>query len=224
MDWGGSYDPVCMKTVTLEDPDLAGTYTVERQEDGRLVLEPVITSAEEIERRHGLEPRLSRSSKSSTGGCCRPTTKADPWPPTAWRRGMSRFCLEARRAAERYGVEVGKLQACAAEGRDGTHSWRLLEDVLALAGRAVRHGLPDRPAGRPAAAQLSRLRGTSSPKGGTRADRLCARPPAAARPLAVTGGDERQCLAELIAGLREFMGALRAAGERFGRPASARAR
>lgn len=46
----------CMKTVRLEDPDLAGTYTVERQEGGRLVLEPVVTSAEEIERRHGLEP------------------------------------------------------------------------------------------------------------------------------------------------------------------------
>jgi hypothetical protein len=46
----------CVKTVTLEDPDLAGTYTVERQDGGRLVLEPVVTSAEEIERRHGLEP------------------------------------------------------------------------------------------------------------------------------------------------------------------------
>jgi hypothetical protein len=46
----------CVKTVTLEDPDLAGTYTVERQDGGRLVLEPVVTSAEEIEQRHGLEP------------------------------------------------------------------------------------------------------------------------------------------------------------------------
>lgn len=46
----------CMKTVRLEDPDLAGTYTVERQEGGRLALEPVVTSAEEIERRHGLAP------------------------------------------------------------------------------------------------------------------------------------------------------------------------
>ena len=46
----------CVKTVTLEDPDLAGTYTVERQEDGRLLLEPVVTEMREIRERLGSEP------------------------------------------------------------------------------------------------------------------------------------------------------------------------
>lgn len=38
----------CLKTVTLEDPDFAGTYTVERRGDGALVLEPVMTEMHEI--------------------------------------------------------------------------------------------------------------------------------------------------------------------------------
>ena len=45
-----------MRTVTLEDPDFAGTYTVERQEDGRLLLEPVVTEMREIRERLGSEP------------------------------------------------------------------------------------------------------------------------------------------------------------------------
>lgn len=45
-----------VKTVTLEDPDFAGTYTVERRGDGALVLEPVITEMHEIRDRLGSEP------------------------------------------------------------------------------------------------------------------------------------------------------------------------
>lgn len=46
----------CMKTVTLEDPDFAGTYTVERRDDGALVLEPVVTDMRQIRDRLGSEP------------------------------------------------------------------------------------------------------------------------------------------------------------------------
>ena len=46
----------CVKTVTLEDPDFAGTYTVERRGDGALVLEPVMTEMHEIRDRLGSEP------------------------------------------------------------------------------------------------------------------------------------------------------------------------
>ena len=45
-----------MKTVTLRDPDFAGTYTVERRDDGALVLEPVVTEIGEIRDRLGSEP------------------------------------------------------------------------------------------------------------------------------------------------------------------------
>jgi len=44
----------CVKTVTIDDPDFAGTYTVEPQGDGTLVLEPVMISAEEIMASQGL--------------------------------------------------------------------------------------------------------------------------------------------------------------------------
>ncbi len=46
----------CVKTVTLEDPDLAGTYTVERQDGGRLLLEPVVTEMHDIRDRLRSEP------------------------------------------------------------------------------------------------------------------------------------------------------------------------
>jgi len=46
----------CVKTVTLEDPDFAGTYTVERRDDGALVLEPIVTEMREIRDRLGSEP------------------------------------------------------------------------------------------------------------------------------------------------------------------------
>ena len=43
-----------MRTVTLREPDLEGTYTVERQQDGRLLLEPVVgPSADELIARSG---------------------------------------------------------------------------------------------------------------------------------------------------------------------------
>jgi hypothetical protein len=47
---------VSVKEVTLDDPELAGTYEVRRLEGGRLLLEPRLTGIDEIERRHGLEP------------------------------------------------------------------------------------------------------------------------------------------------------------------------
>jgi hypothetical protein len=45
-----------VRTITLDDPELAGTYTVQPQGDGRLVLEPVTSSAQEIMDRQGLRP------------------------------------------------------------------------------------------------------------------------------------------------------------------------
>ena len=45
-----------MRTITLDDPELGGTYSVEPQGDGRLLLQPVMSSAQEILRRGELRP------------------------------------------------------------------------------------------------------------------------------------------------------------------------
>lgn len=63
---------VCVKTVTLEDPEFAGTYVVEREAGGRLVLEPVLTSAEEIDRRHGLQPASVEELEAEHGALADP--------------------------------------------------------------------------------------------------------------------------------------------------------
>jgi hypothetical protein len=53
---GGRPSIGAVRTITLDDPELAGTYTVEPQDDDRLVLEPVMSSALEIMDREGLRP------------------------------------------------------------------------------------------------------------------------------------------------------------------------
>lgn len=42
-----------MRIVTLNEPELEGTYAVERQADGRIVLDPVGPSEEELVARAG---------------------------------------------------------------------------------------------------------------------------------------------------------------------------
>jgi hypothetical protein len=58
---------VGVKEVTLDDPELAGTYEVRRLEGGRLLLEPRLTGLEEIERRHGLERASSEALEREHG-------------------------------------------------------------------------------------------------------------------------------------------------------------
>jgi hypothetical protein len=43
----------CVQIITLNEPELKGTYAVERQADGRIVLDPVGPSEDELIARSG---------------------------------------------------------------------------------------------------------------------------------------------------------------------------
>lgn len=149
--------------------------------------------------------------------------KAEPWLPTAWRRVTPRFCSprargptnmsraseggrvaaeEARRDAERAGMEVGRLRPCVSEGLDGTRLTGCRRSTCP--GPPGASGWSCGKSGRATGccSAISPSECAPSPEGRTGTDCLRARPPPAARPLAVSEDDEGRVV-KLIAGLHD---------------------